>query len=649
MSDDRVIGYLRMRARVEPEPDLVARIMAAVDEAPSVRSPFAAFLPAAAFAAAVAIVIALALILGQAPNIGPEPTDSVEPAPSPATGEELRAAVESGIEVLREAPGVEGIGTSSVLGELSAATWFSWRPNGDQIVISRSDVDVEQTAWWLEPGGQPPARGENITTTIHVLVGDEYLMAETEGWVVQTREDAPPTITIVTGVLDGEALAVDGFIGNLEGEVTVTRSPDGSTAWTLTAPYRDGTAESEFRIGSDGALVSWTSGLVGVTPTLEDAPFTTLHRTEFVPLPDAGPIEAPDPESEPDPASLGLPSDFPLGDAASAAGVDYVEYVEVALDVLEAYHWNTRNIDWEAARAAAMDGLAEDPTAGQAHQRIREAIQTFDTFSTAFVRPEDVPTGNGAPVDLLAPSGARLGAVGYLDLPALDAGGADDIRGYLRDGRTAMESIELTGPACGWIVDLRSTAHGAYPPLFGVVAGLLGDGRVITFDSALGDWWVEVNGDGTLLVDGEERSADLLDSPAIAAATAEDDRQEAEFDAILAGEAAHLPADPGAPVVVLISSATTAAGEQLVVGFRGRPATRVMGAVTAGNPHGQMSLEMVDGARLRIPVSTLVDRDGTVYDSNLVPDETVPILGSDGDDPAIDAARTWLEEQPACS
>ena len=63
-----------------------------------------------------------------------------------------------------------------------------------------------------------------------------------------------------------------------------------------------------------------------------------------------------------------------------------------------------------------------------------------------------------------------------------------------------------------------------------------------------------------------------------------------------------------------------------------------------------MSLEMVDGARLRLPVSTVVDRDGATYESNLVPDENVAVLaGPDGDDPAIDAAVEWLEGQPGCS
>ena len=317
MSDDRVIDYLRTRAHVELEPELVARVMAAIDEAPAARSPFAAFVPAIALAGAAAVFIALALIIGRGPSVGPNPTASVDAGPAPATSEELRAAVESGLEVLRESPGVEGTSTSSVLGELGAATWFNWRPNGDQIVISRIDRDVSESAWWLDPGAGPPTRRENVTQLILALVGDEYFMAEGGSWVVQPREGAPPTLSFATGMLDGNALTVEGMTSNPPGgEVTVTRDPDGGATWTLTAPYRDGSSTSRWDIAADGRLTSWSFELLDVTPTPDDTQFTTLGHMEFTPVSDAGPIEAPDPNAPPDPAALGLPPDFPLDEAA---------------------------------------------------------------------------------------------------------------------------------------------------------------------------------------------------------------------------------------------------------------------------------------------------------------------------------------------
>jgi hypothetical protein len=313
VSEDQVIQFLRTRAHVDPVPDLVPRVMAAIEEAPSVRSPVAAFLPAFAIAGVVAIVVALALILGQGPNVGPNPTESLDAVPSPATVDELRGAVESGLDVLREAPGVEGSATSSVLGELSAATWFSWRPNGDQIVISRTDVDVSETAWWLNPEAEPPARGENIAQMIQVLVGDEYFMADDGTWVVEARNEAPTILALATGTLDGDALSIEGMFSNPPGgDATVVRHRDGGTTWSLTAPYRDGTATTDWEFAPNGALVSWSSELIGVTPTPEDAQFTTLGQVTFAPDSDAGAIEAPDPAEPPDPAALGLPSGFPL-------------------------------------------------------------------------------------------------------------------------------------------------------------------------------------------------------------------------------------------------------------------------------------------------------------------------------------------------
>jgi hypothetical protein len=650
VNDERIIEYLRARGRADVPAGFVGSVMRAVDDAPIPRSMFSPYLPAVAAAGVVAVIAVLALWLGQGRDVGPAPNPSATAAP--VSLDELRAAVTESTVRLADSPGVQGVQTAWIEEYLASASWFDWRPNGDQVVVRRSDTDV-QAPWWTDPEGEPLTVGERIETEMNVFLGDSWYRTEAGSWVVAERTDAPRgPLVYAIGLLTGEIPAVPPTEEAAETIATRRDLDDGGQVWVLELSDGEGTWVAEWHIGPDGLLVSFATEGVGVTmfPSEDFGTATQRTRVEFTTLAAPEPIAAPDPDATPDPAVFGLPADFPLADGGRAADVDYRAYVDVAMDALEAYHWNAASIDWEAARAAALGGLPEDPTADQAHQRIRNAIQTFDFFSTVFVRPEDVPTGSGPPVSLPGPSGTRLGDVGYLHLPALDAGGPEDVRGYLQDGRTAMESIESTAPACGWIVDVRETAFGAYPPLFGVLAGLLGDGRVITFDSTLGDWWVEVNGDGTLLIDGEERTADILDSPAVAEATPEDERLALEFADILASEAAHQPRDPDAPVVVLTSNVTAAAGEQLVVGFRGRPATRVMGGVTAGSPHGQMSLEMVDGARLRIPVSTLVDRDGTVYDSNLVPDESVAVIGGpDGDDPAIDAALEWLESQPGCS
>ena len=312
MNDDRVVAYLRGRGQVQPPADLVARVVAAVDAAP-VRSPFAAFLPAAAVAGALAILVLVAVLVGQGVEIGPSPSDSAQPKRSDATVEELRAAVESGIAALRDTPGVEGRTTASVLGELSNATWFTWRPSGDQAVVLRTDVDVAQTAWWLEPEAGPPARGRNVSTTMFVFVGDDAFMTNADAWLASGRADAPPSVTLATGLLDGVIDVGEVMLGVTDGEVTVMRQPDGVATWSLSGPYADGTATTEWVIAADGTLRSWSHELSDVTPSLDEAPFITSQRTEFTPLVDPAPIEPPNTESPPDPASLGVPADFPLG------------------------------------------------------------------------------------------------------------------------------------------------------------------------------------------------------------------------------------------------------------------------------------------------------------------------------------------------
>jgi C-terminal processing protease CtpA/Prc len=120
------------------------------------------------------------------------------------------------------------------------------------------------------------------------------------------------------------------------------------------------------------------------------------------------------------------------------------------------------------------------------------------------------------------------------------------------------------------------------------------------------------------------------------------------WEAVFASEPPHRPAAGDPPVVVLTSNATSSAGEQLVVAFQGRPLTRTIGGVTAGSPHSLIALRMTDGAQLRMPTAVPLDRDGTPYSGNVIPDDVAAVTGPGGD-AAVDAAADWLEDQPGCS
>lgn len=328
MTDDRVLEYLRSRGAAAPPADLVRSVMAAVDADPGQRSRFGAALPVLVAAGAATVIFVLALLFGFGRDIGPAPTPFATPSPDAmdVTVEELQQAVAAAVDVLRDSPGVEGTGTSHVLGELGSATWFSWRPGGDQVVVTRMDVDVTQTAWWLDPDGGPPARGENVATTIQVLSGDTHYRAAAEiggevGWTIHDRFTAPDVLGVpFPAILDGVVEPWESsFATSVEGEASVESPVDGGALWTLTRPFRTGSVIDEFDIGPDGALRSMSTEYVDVEPNPEDAPLITSTLVELTVLEDPDPIPAPDVDAAPDPTDFGLPADFPLIGPAPAS------------------------------------------------------------------------------------------------------------------------------------------------------------------------------------------------------------------------------------------------------------------------------------------------------------------------------------------
>lgn len=372
MSERAVIDYLRTRARVEPPSGFVRSVMGAIDEAPPTRSWFSALLPASAVAGVVAVIALMALLLGQVPDVGLGPSQSAAPSPSAtsATFDELEAAVTAATERLAEGA-VEGRQTFHIEEYLASATWFDWRPGGDHVVITREDIDVS-APWWADPDGEPLTVGERIDTRISVVVGGALYRSEGGAWVVEDPPRGP--LTWGVGMLSGEIPAVGATEPDAEVRVTRRDLEDGGELWTLELSEDGDTLTGEWLIGADGVLDSYTVNGPQLTIAGTDVALTPYQGQptggarsvfEFTPVENPEPIEPPDTESEPDAADVGLPADFPLG--PGAGDVDYRSYVEDALDALEAYHWNSATIDLAAARSAALDGLPDEPTPGQAH------------------------------------------------------------------------------------------------------------------------------------------------------------------------------------------------------------------------------------------------------------------------------------------
>jgi hypothetical protein len=322
VSDDRVVEYLRERGRVDLPSGFVSSVMSAVEAPAATRSWFAAGLPALATVTLVLVVTVVVLVFGPGRSAGPVPSASAAPsATTSATVEELRAELSAAVEALRVSPGVICLQSSTIGDVLGSAVWFDWRSTGDQVVVQRTDLDVTQSGWWMDPTGSPPAVGERVVTSIYVFIGDQFLFGGPDEWQVTPREEAPPIVSFGTGVLDGAIdprAMLEGLVpgppdvasGTLERRVEA----DGRVTWTVETPWRGGTAVQRWRIAPGGGLEAWTWEVVGATlnPEEDFNGNLTSATLEYEIVADPTAIQMPDVTTIPDPSVFGLPDDFPL-------------------------------------------------------------------------------------------------------------------------------------------------------------------------------------------------------------------------------------------------------------------------------------------------------------------------------------------------
>jgi hypothetical protein len=323
VNDHQIIEYLRSRGQAEPPLDFTRSVMTALAGAPAVRSRFSAYLPAVVAAGAVAVVAVVALALEPSRDVGSvaSPSAAKSATAEALTMDDLRVAVMVSVDVLRAAPGVEGRQQVEIEGTIGTVTWFSWRPNGDQVVVQRWDLDATETGWWVVPDGSPPATGQRIYAGIQANVGDEFFFTNEAGdWEVWPRSDS--VLSIGTGLLDRSILPWYPLMGlgpsypdAPESEARIERDdlPDGGVEWELEFQHAGTPVIQRWTIGPSGELRSWALEREGrsVDPEGDFLDNATHAWLEFM-ITDGEPIEPPDVTAAPDAAAVGAPADLPL-------------------------------------------------------------------------------------------------------------------------------------------------------------------------------------------------------------------------------------------------------------------------------------------------------------------------------------------------
>ena len=218
------------------------------------------------------------------------------------------------------------------------------------------------------------------------------------------------------------------------------------------------------------------------------------------------------------------------------------------------------------------------------------------------------------------------GRLGYIDLPG-STGDAGYEEVFSREGLDQFRAVDTgaQGAQCGWVLDLRRNSGGRPFSMLAPITPLLPQGALLS--SQYGDGRLEawVLAGDRITVGGN--IAWRMTNP-------------------------YRTARVDVPVAILMSPVTASAAEAATIAFVGRPNVRRFGEPSVGVTSANAGVLLADGAFIQVTASLDVDKNGTVYDGPLAPDEPLAndfsVLGL-AEDPVLNAAQAWLRAQPACN
>ncbi len=253
------------------------------------------------------------------------------------------------------------------------------------------------------------------------------------------------------------------------------------------------------------------------------------------------------------------------------------------------------------------------------------------TISIMFGETSTVETPKSDPV-----TSAAIGdRIGYLELPGL-VGTPTDQQQYSQQAHNAMSALSAANatPRCGWIIDVRRNRGGYIFPMLMAVGPLLGppDGTVIG---------------GKL--DGQDRFERWIYTDK--AIRVQQSDAPSPSDPVATVTTSFMPSQWDVPVAILTSNLTASAAEAVVVSFKSRPNARSFGEPTQGLTTFNVLRALPDNALIIVANASFADRSGQTFDGPISPDQTVANdfanIGT-ANDPVLNSATRWLNEQQAC-
>ena len=298
---------------------------------------------------------------------------------------------------------------------------------------------------------------------------------------------------------------------------------------------------------------------------------------------------------------------------------NHAEVLQQVVEIAQQNALNAAKVDWETTQRTAAGILENDPSDTGLTLAVRAVLKALGDHHSMYLPPSQAESLGASPKSAVQGTKATspiavsvkerngIPVVAVNSWSGLSAQAAGNAAAEARDALNAS----LGKPTCGLILDLSSNGGGNMWPMVMGVLPLLSEGKLGQFQERGGERTAVELVDHQLLYGGAPH---YLNAPRLPAP-------------------AHLPRY----VAVVIGPATASSGEITAILFKGQRNVRFFGRPTAGFTTANQVFRLGNGGALALTMSTVSDREGTVYLDRVTPDETSEV--------ATDAADRWLKKQ----
>lgn len=359
-------------------------------------------------------------------------------------------------------------------------------------------------------------------------------------------------------------------------------------------------------------------------------------------------------------SSLNATNSF-ASDGTSFSKSSIPEYMEIALEKLEANHVNRARLDWKKVKQDAKSKAEMMSSYSETYPVIKQVLADLGESHSFLVEPPPATRANTATTQSAALSPLRRatippvlalksGSIGYVRIPTFALSDSISENEFAQEIRSALVSLEKS-KICGWIIDLRQNEGGNMFPALLALGPLVGEGKLGGLrDARTSQFWHYKNeqifiSDKEKLPEFASEYYDSLPKEQIVTGVRKIQSFETHVESI---------SNFNKPIAVLIGQSTSSAGEAIAVVLQGNQSAKTFGRPTAGRTTGNIGVNLDDGAILVITVGTFEDKKNVVFKNGLRPTEMVEAeapfsLKLDETETTFIRARKWIRSKQGCS